>query len=176
MKPTGCRRRRSCDGPLVTEADGGGGAGDQRRRVALARQRGRCIDSWALALPVTPSNLSRSAMKLRFDRGTIVLADPPTSVDLAAAPRGSLGPSRPDVSCTCQQVHAAQALVAARGILADDIPPRPRSRQEAWSEIDLRSYQEAALTAWEFAHRRGVIALPTGSGKTRLALAAMQRT
>jgi superfamily II DNA or RNA helicase len=42
--------------------------------------------------------------------------------------------------------------------------------------VDLRSYQEAAVTAWELAQRRGVIALPTGSGKTRLALALMQRT
>jgi superfamily II DNA or RNA helicase len=47
---------------------------------------------------------------------------------------------------------------------------------EAWSDVDLRSYQEAALSAWDLAHRRGVVALPTGSGKTRLALAAMQRT
>ena len=47
---------------------------------------------------------------------------------------------------------------------------------EAWSAVELRSYQEAALTAWELAQRRGVVALPTGSGKTRLALAVMQRT
>ena len=32
------------------------------------------------------------------------------------------------------------------------------------------------MAAWELGHRRGVVALPTGSGKTRLALAAMQRT
>jgi superfamily II DNA or RNA helicase len=47
---------------------------------------------------------------------------------------------------------------------------------EAWSAIDLRPYQEAALAAWELGYRRGVVALPTGSGKTRLALAAVQRT
>jgi superfamily II DNA or RNA helicase len=47
---------------------------------------------------------------------------------------------------------------------------------DTWSDVDLRPYQEAALSAWELAHRRGVVALPTGSGKTRLALAAMQRT
>jgi superfamily II DNA or RNA helicase len=46
----------------------------------------------------------------------------------------------------------------------------------AWSDVALRPYQEAALSAWELAHRRGVVALPTGSGKTRLALAAMCRT
>jgi len=39
----------------------------------------------------------------------------------------------------------------------------------------LRAYREAPLSAWERGHRRGVVALPTGSGKTRLALAAMPR-
>src|SRR5262249_5361480 len=45
-----------------------------------------------------------------------------------------------------------------------------------WSEILLRPYQAAALDAWARARHRGVVVLPTGSGKTRLALAAMART
>jgi superfamily II DNA or RNA helicase len=45
-----------------------------------------------------------------------------------------------------------------------------------WSSIDLRPYQEAALSAWERARRRGIVALPTGSGKTRLAIAAIRQT
>ena len=40
---------------------------------------------------------------------------------------------------------------------------------------DLRPYQEAALSAWAMADRRGVTVLPTGSGKTRLAIAAITR-
>src|SRR4051812_8019401 len=43
-------------------------------------------------------------------------------------------------------------------------------------QVALRSYQEAALNGWELAGRRGVVVLPTGSGKTLLALAAMART
>ena len=46
----------------------------------------------------------------------------------------------------------------------------------AWTSPELRPYQDAALCAWELAGRRGVIVLPTGSGKTRIALAAMART
>lgn len=42
--------------------------------------------------------------------------------------------------------------------------------------MELRPYQEAALDAWEFADRRGVVVLPTGAGKTRLAVAAMARS
>jgi|SRR5882672_2108796 len=45
-----------------------------------------------------------------------------------------------------------------------------------WSAVALRPYQEAALCAWELSGRRGLVVLPTGSGKTRVALAAMART
>ena len=39
----------------------------------------------------------------------------------------------------------------------------------------LREYQEVALEAWLDAGRRGVLELPTGSGKTVIALAAIER-
>lgn len=38
----------------------------------------------------------------------------------------------------------------------------------------LRPYQEGALLAWRATGGRGVVVLPTGSGKTRVALAAME--
>lgn len=41
---------------------------------------------------------------------------------------------------------------------------------------ELRPYQQAALLAWDGAGRRGLIVLPTGAGKTRVALAAIART
>ena len=44
---------------------------------------------------------------------------------------------------------------------------------ENLAPVELRPYQEAALAAWDFAGRRGTAVLPTGSGKTRLAIAAM---
>lgn len=42
-------------------------------------------------------------------------------------------------------------------------------------EIELRSYQRAALNAWLDAGRRGVIVLPTGAGKTFIALKAVEK-
>jgi hypothetical protein len=44
--------------------------------------------------------------------------------------------------------------------------------------VELRPYQRAAaaLEAWEAADRRGIAVLPTGSGKTRVAIAAMARS
>jgi superfamily II DNA or RNA helicase len=43
------------------------------------------------------------------------------------------------------------------------------------SEVELRPYQQEALEAWLDAGRRGVIELPTGAGKTYIALKAMER-
>jgi superfamily II DNA or RNA helicase len=43
------------------------------------------------------------------------------------------------------------------------------------STYELREYQSAALSAWEDAGRRGVLELPTGSGKTVIGLAAIER-
>lgn len=117
-----------------------------------------------------------SVMKLRFDRGTILLTDPPSGVNVAAAP-GVLWDRRVRAyRAPASRYSALKRWLLAGGVRFQDISPRPRSVRAAWSDVDLRPYQEAALSAWDLAHRRGVVALPTGSGKTRLALAAMQRT
>ena len=42
------------------------------------------------------------------------------------------------------------------------------------SNVELRPYQKEALKAWMDAGRRGVIELPTGAGKTYIALKAME--
>ncbi|MFH2002044.1 MAG: DEAD/DEAH box helicase [Planctomycetota bacterium] len=48
-------------------------------------------------------------------------------------------------------------------------------KKKAWEEPSLRPYQEMAVEAWALSSFRGIIALPTGSGKTRVALSAMAR-
>jgi superfamily II DNA or RNA helicase len=58
----------------------------------------------------------------------------------------------------------------------EGIAPAPRPDKDAWSAVELRPYQDAALSAWDRAGRRGIVALPTGSGKTRLAIDAIRRT
>ncbi len=83
----------------------------------------------------------------------------------------------PRVRCWRAPAHAAAALLAELGSAAPpQLPsllrsPAPLAR---WSPVPLRGYQEAALAAWQGAGRVGVVSLPTGSGKTRLALAAMR--
>ncbi len=63
-----------------------------------------------------------------------------------------------------------------RGIVVDDgIARASRSLRVPSTEPALRPYQHQALAAFETFGRRGVIALPTGSGKTRVACAAIAR-
>ena len=104
------------------------------------------------------------------------MTDLPNGVGLAGAP-GVLWDRRVRAyRAPASGYSALKRWLLAVGVRFEEISARPRSIKEAWSVVDLRAYQEAALSAWELAQRRGVIALPTGSGKTRLALAVMQRT
>jgi superfamily II DNA or RNA helicase len=113
-------------------------------------------------------------VRLQFDRGTILILDPPDGISLADLP-GVLWDSRVSAHRCPAHLHARlRAALDARGVRYTDScpaagqPPPP-------AHVELRPYQEAALTAWELAGRRGVVVLPTGSGKTRVALAAIAR-
>ena len=47
---------------------------------------------------------------------------------------------------------------------------------EVGSAVELRSYQQEAIAHWESFARRGLVVLPTGIGKTEIALEIMRRT
>ena len=57
--------------------------------------------------------------------------------------------------------------------VTDRLASVPGEGIRGWTRPPLRPYQENALRAWSAFDRRGVLVLPTGSGKTRLALAAL---
>ncbi|CAN5911012.1 DEAD/DEAH box helicase family protein [soil metagenome] len=110
-----------------------------------------------------------AARSVRFDRGTVelgqdvpaldgVLWDPRTSSRRMAAYR---------YADLVARVDAAQCALA--GDLRDSWSARPRDT----SALELRSYQREALAAWTAFARRGVVVLPTGAGKTRVAIAAI---
>jgi superfamily II DNA or RNA helicase len=112
-------------------------------------------------------------VQLQFDRGTILLVDPPADLAVAELP-GVLWDSRVNAWRSPAFLHARlRAALDARGVRYTDIDPV--TGQVPGQAPSLRPYQEAALDAWELAGRRGLVALPTGSGKTRLALAAVAR-
>lgn len=115
-------------------------------------------------------------MRLSFDHGTLVLSEAPdTKLDfvpgLSWDPRVLLyrAPAFrfPDV---------ATALAASGLPFVDEVRPRACGHTGPWRNFELRPYQDAALLAWELAGRRGTVVMPTGSGKTRVALAALAST
>jgi superfamily II DNA or RNA helicase len=70
---------------------------------------------------------------------------------------------------------ALRDLLDERGVPTDDsvldLPELPR----LLSAYELREYQVDALDSWDDAHRRGVLELPTGSGKTVIGVKAIER-
>jgi superfamily II DNA or RNA helicase len=115
-------------------------------------------------------------MRLQFDRGTILVGNAPSGLDLTGAPellwdarvRAHRAPAFRHSTLTRWLLDRRVSFDA--GGLGNHEPT------EGWADPGLRDYQAAALSAWELAGRRGLIVLPTGSGKTRIALAAMAAT
>jgi len=114
-------------------------------------------------------------IRLRFDRGTVlVTARPPSCpknvldaflLDGRDGNLRALAASLREIEAVCARHSVPMALHDATHdrVISPVVPP------------PLRGYQSAALAAWEVAGRRGVIVLPTGAGKTRVAIAAIAR-
>jgi superfamily II DNA or RNA helicase len=109
---------------------------------------------------------------VRFDRGTL-----------------ELGEGAPDVAGALWDPRTASHRVAAYRFidlaahadasgrpLAGDLRATWDVRPRAATPLGLRPYQQQALASWTAFGRRGVIALPTGAGKTRVAVAALFET
>lgn len=114
-------------------------------------------------------------MKLAFDRGTILVHDPPEHVDASSLP-GVLWDPRVRAFRAPARCHPAiHAEVLARGIELEDSARSKLAPSQSWTAPELRPYQEAAIASWELAGHRGIVVLPTGSGKTRVALSTIAR-
>ena len=123
---------------------------------------------------------SNKQMSLSFDRGTLLL----TNIVRKELP-DVIGSSvwRWDSrvgAWRCAAIHYAvvrKALFSRFGACFSDKVMEPAGI--SWPKIDLpklRSEQAEALAAWSQAGCRGQIIMPTGTGKTEVALAAMART
>jgi superfamily II DNA or RNA helicase len=114
-------------------------------------------------------------MRLLFDRGTIVLLGFPygDSVTLPGAQWDArIGAYR----CPARFHQSLAVELQRRGVQFSDEVTGAAARLPALGrEVPLRPYQETALAAWELHGRRGTAVMPTGSGKTRTAVAAIAR-
>ena len=112
-------------------------------------------------------------MKLEFDRGTVVLTGVPADVTRSDLPGVLWDPRSRCTRAPAYQHASIRAALAQAGleVKADAtawIAPAGR-----FAEVPLRPYQAAALDAWNLAGKRGLLVLPTGAGKTRVACAAI---
>ena len=113
-------------------------------------------------------------MRLLFDRGTLLIRGNPAE---AGNLPGILWDPRVRAwrAPACRHVELAGELASRYPDFRDEVHP-PLEGAPPIGSPELRPYQAAAVAAWERAGRRGIIALPTGAGKTRAAIAAIART
>ena len=106
---------------------------------------------------------------LSFEDGTLRVDDPPPDLDL---PFLESDPRSGALRAPAFRYAALKDVLDGRDDVYDD-------RVGSWPALslattyELREYQRDALDAWVAADGRGVIELPTGAGKTVVAIAAM---
>jgi superfamily II DNA or RNA helicase len=126
-----------------------------------------------------PDGPAQTSLVLAFDRGTLVLNGPggKTAVDASG---GTWAWDNRVSAWRCDaihypRVHRELADRIGHGFL-DDVPKPARVFWPKVSLPVLRQEQTEALSAWTKADCRGQIIMPTGTGKTEVALAAMAQT
>jgi superfamily II DNA or RNA helicase len=112
-------------------------------------------------------------MKLLFDHGTLVLAEAP-DLSRKAVP-GILWDPRVELyrAPAYRYAEVVESLQSLGLPLVDGVHDKAIRAAYPWHAPELRPYQQAAAVAWQLSNERGVIALPTGSGKTHVAAALM---
>lgn len=120
------------------------------------------------------------AVRLAYDRGTLLLTGVRRGgLPDAFAPGYWTWDARlPAWRCAAMRYREALEILSRefRTRLTDEVP---RPLRVGWPRVDLpplRREQREALLAWEAAGRCGQVIMPTGTGKTEVALAAMAGT
>lgn len=117
------------------------------------------------------SGVTSGVTNVRFERGTLVIDNCDDGLP------GVLWDARTRTwRAAAHKLSALRKEFALRGNKMTDPGMRWTVRPSDSTPLDLRDYQRQALAAWNGFDRRGVVVLPTGAGKTRLAIAAILET
>lgn len=117
---------------------------------------------------------------LSFDRGTLLLTGPQPR-ELSGATEDSAWRWDARVGAwRCDAIHYGAMRVALNRRFGGDFQDLvPAPVRVSWPKTDLpepRTEQREALDAWVSGGRRGQVIMPTGTGKTEVAFAAMAET
>lgn len=112
-------------------------------------------------------------MELYFNHGTIVIKDPASNFE-AGKFTDFVWDARVERyrAPACRYESILSNLREHKVEFQDHVNQSNKLVGE-WKDISLRPYQDAAIQSWIAAQKRGLIVLPTGSGKTRVAMRAM---
>jgi len=105
-----------------------------------------------------------------------LIEEPPPELDMAALPEVQWDPRVNRHRAPACHAYRIASEIRRRGIVVTDSPRPTLVPPSGFRPVELRPYQQASLEAWRLAGRRGVVALPTGSGKTQVALGAIAAT
>ena len=115
------------------------------------------------------------AVRLQFDRGTLLCTAWPAGVDPEELPGMRWDERVQGYRAPASSLEQIRRHLEIAGVRCEDAAMIRAPRPMGHPAPDLRPYQDAALAAWDLARHSGVIVLPTGSGKTRVAIAAVAR-
>jgi superfamily II DNA or RNA helicase len=111
-------------------------------------------------------------MRIRFDRGTLVIDRVESGLDLLQSQGAKLDHELVAWRLPAEKLSELRGRLSAGHVrYSDEI--EPIALEPNWSLPVLRWYQREAMSAWRDAGDRGVVVLPTGAGKTLVALAAI---
>ena len=111
-------------------------------------------------------------MRIRFDRGTLVIEGEHGSEDPSQIPGAAWDAELLGWRVPAEHHASVIGRLSAGGVRVSD-ECRTTRLAGPWSLPELRWYQREAIARWCASDRRGVIALPTGAGKTIAAIAAI---
>lgn len=114
------------------------------------------------------------SITITFDRGTLELSGLPDSPPIAELPGMVWDPRTSSLRAPACRWREILTALERTGLAPASLPASPKPGGK-FADMALRPYQRAALDAWDMAGQRGVLVLPTGAGKTRVALAAIAR-